>query len=82
MRSYALCKEVRGYSALSEIVVNIALATDSTAFTCHHTHTGLYTEIWVLTPAFPRRSHAGTCCPVLPLCWGLSSSLMGNTSLR
>lgn len=61
-------------------VVNIALAINSTTFTCYHSHAGLYTEIWVLTPAVPQ-SHTGIGCPVLALCWGLSSSLKTNACL-
>ncbi len=45
-----------------------------------HTHPGLNIETGALTLAV-LCCHTGTPCPVSPLCWGLSSSLMTNSGL-
>lgn len=87
VRSYtiALCKEIFG--SLSDSCCKHCTRNEfHRLHLCSprhtDTHSGLHRDIWVLTLLVPRRSHAGTSCPVLPLCWGLSSSLMINAGLE
>lgn len=49
--AYALCKEVRGYSALSE---SGKLATDSTTFTYHHTYRIIHRNL-SFNPSLPKK---------------------------